>query len=243
MKSPRHFTRACVALVLGLSVGASSFAALFEDEEARRAILDLRQKIEKQNETLQQFQRTLMEQQNQFELLRSEMANLRGEKEQLTQDLKRQKDLAQGVEDRLRKFEPSKVNVDGVEFLADPAETRAYEDALSLFKKGEFAAAATAFIDFNKRYVRSGYGVPALFWIGNAQYANRDYKEAIKNFNALLSRAPEHMRAPDSLLSVANCQLELKDLKAARKTLADVVKTYPHTEAASAATERLVKLK
>jgi TolA-binding protein len=35
----------------------------------------------------------------------------------------------------------------------------------------------------------------------------------------------------------------LKDIKAARKTLAEVVKTYPHTEAASAATERLAKLK
>jgi tol-pal system protein YbgF len=99
------------------------------------------------------------------------------------------------------------------------------------------------FSDFNKRYPRSGYGVAALFWLGNAQYANRDYKEAIKNFNALLNRAPEHARAAESLLSVANCQLELKDLKAARKTLTDVVKSYPQTEAATAATERLAKLK
>jgi TolA-binding protein len=45
------------------------------------------------------------------------------------------------------------------------------------------------------------------------------------------------------MLSVGNCQLELKDIKAARKTLADVVKNYPHTEAAAAASERLAKLK
>ncbi|NDF44773.1 MAG: tol-pal system protein YbgF [Betaproteobacteria bacterium] len=247
MKSLRHFSRTCFAVALGLTLGTPALAGLFEDEEARRAILDLRQRVEKQNETLQQslqqFQRTLLEQQNQFELLRSELAKLRGEKEQLNQDLKRQKDASQVVEDRLRKFEPSKVTVDGVEFLAEPAEMRAYEDALSLFKKGDFANAATAFIDFNRRYVRSGYGVPALFWIGNAQYANRDCKEAIKTFNTLLTRAPDHMRAPDALLSVANCQLELKDLKSARKTLTDVVKTYPQTEAASAATERLAKLK
>lgn len=243
MTSKHLFSRSCVVLAIGLSMGASCFAGLFEDDEARRAILDLREKVEKQNETLQLFQRSLLEQQNMFELFRSEIAKLRGEKEQLSQDLKRQKDASLVVEERLRKFEPSKVTVDGVEFLAEPGETRAYEDALSLFKKGDFANAATAFIDFNRRFVRSGYGVPALFWIGNAQYANRDCKEAIKTFNTLLSRAPEHMRAPDSLLSVANCQLELKDLKSARKTLADVVKTYPQTEAASAATERLAKLK
>jgi tol-pal system protein YbgF len=157
--------------------------------------------------------------------------------------LRRQQELSQGVDDRLKKFEPTKVKVDGVEFVADPAETKAYEDALAIFRKGEFGAASTAFNDFIKRNPKSGYVVPSLFWVGNAQYANRDYNNAIKNFNTLLSKAPNHMRSADAMLSVANCQLELKDIKAARKTLGDVVKTYPHTEAASAASERLAKLK
>lgn len=243
MKTPRMFSRTLLVLALGTSLSGASWAALFEDNEARRAILDLRQRVDKQNESLQQLQRALLEQQNQSEALRAELANLRGEKEQLTQDLKRQQDSAKVVSERLRKFEPSKVTLDGVEFMAEPAETKAYEDALAVFRQGDFATAANVFSDFNKRYPRSGYGVTALFWLGNAQYANRDYKEAIKNFSALLARAPDHARAPESLLSVANCQLELKDTKSARKTLTDVVKSYPQTEAATAATERLAKLK
>jgi len=243
MKTPRMFSRTLLALALGLSLSGVSHAGLFEDDEARRAILDLRQKVDKQNESIQQLQRAMLEQQNQFEAMRSELANLRGEKEQLTQDLKRQQDSAKVVSERLRKFEPSKVTLDGVEFMAEPAETKAYEDALAVFRQGDFATAANVFSDFNRRYPRSGYGVTALFWLGNAQYANRDYKEAIKNFSALLARAPDHARAPESLLSVANCQLELKDTKSARKTLTDVVKSYPQTEAATAATERLAKLK
>ena len=243
MKTPRMFSRTLLALALGLSLSGGAYAGLFEDDEARRAILDLRQKVDKQNESLQQLQRALLEQQNQFEAMRAELANLRGEKEQLTQDLKRQQDSAKSVSERLRKFEPSKVTLDGVEFMAEPAETKAYEDALAVFRQGDFATAANVFSDFNRRYPRSGYGVTALFWLGNAQYANRDYKEAIKNFSALLARAPDHARAPESLLSVANCQLELKDTKSARKTLTDVVKNYPQTEAATAATERLAKLK
>ncbi len=243
MKTPRLFSRTLLALGLGLSLSGGAYAGLFEDDEARRAILDLRQKVDKQNESLQQLQRALLEQQNQFEAIRSELANLRGEKEQLTQDLKRQQDSAKVVSERLRKFEPSKVTFEGAEFMAEPAETKAYEDALAVFRQGDFATAANVFTDFTRRYPRSGYGVAALFWLGNAQYANRDYKEAIKNFSALLARAPDHARAPESLLSVANCQLELKDTKAARKTLTDVVKSYPQTEAATAATERLAKLK
>ncbi len=237
------FSLRAVALAAGVLLSTGANAGLFEDDEARRAILDLRQRVERQGEEIQQFQRSLLEQQNQFEALREETARLRGEKEELTQELRRQQELSQGVDDRLKKFEPTKVKVDGVEFVAEPAETKAYEDALAIFRTGDFSAASTAFNDFIKRYPKSGYVVPSLFWVGNAQYASRDYNNAIKNFNTLLSKAPNHLRAPDAMLSVGNCQLELKDIKAARKTLADVVKTYPHTEAASAATERLAKLK
>jgi tol-pal system protein YbgF len=93
------------------------------------------------------------------------------------------------------------------------------------------------------RYPASGYAVPALFWLGNAQYATRDYREAMANFRALIVKDPEHVRAPEAVLSVANCQLELKDSKGARKTLADLLKAYPKSEAAVAAKERLAALK
>jgi tol-pal system protein YbgF len=243
MKLNPSFSLRAVALAAGVLLSAGANAALFEDTEARRAILDLRERVERQGEEIQNFQRSLLEQQNQFEALREETARLRGEKEELTQALRRQQELSQGVDDRLKKFEPATVKVDGVEFVADPTETKGYEDALAVFRKGDFGAASTAFNDFIKRNPKSGYVVPSLFWVGNAQYANRDYNNAIKNFSTLLGKAPSHARAADSMLSIANCQLELKDIKAARKTLADVVKNYPHTEAASAASERLAKLK
>jgi len=237
------FSIRAVALAAAMLVSVSAQAGLFEDDEARRAILDLRERVERQGQEIQNFQRSLLEQQNQFEALRAETARLRGEKEELTQELRRQQELSQGVDDRLKRFEPTKVKVDGVEFVADPAETKAYEDALAIFRKGEFGAASTAFNDFIKRNPKSGYALPSLFWLGNAQYANRNYTSAIGNFNALISKAPSHMRAADSMLSVGNCQLELKDIKAARKTFNDLVKAYPHTEAATAASERLAKLK
>jgi len=44
-------------------------------------------------------------------------------------------------------------------------------------------------------------------------------------------------------LSLANCQLELKDVKAGRKSLEDLLKKYPQTEAGDAARERLSRLK
>jgi len=243
-----------VILASALFCFTAAHAALFEDDEARRAILDLRKKfniqaeeIKKNSDDIKQFQSNLIEQQNLFENLRNEIQRVRGEKEELTQELRKQQAAAQalslGVDERLKKLEPVKVKLDNQEFLADPAEIRFYEAALASFRKGEFAVASEGFIDFNKRYPASGYAVMSLFWLGNSQYANREYKDAIKNFNNLLAKDPDHVRAPDAMLSVANCQLEMKDVKSARKTLDDLMKKYPQSESAAAAKERLSKLK
>jgi TolA-binding protein len=45
------------------------------------------------------------------------------------------------------------------------------------------------------------------------------------------------------VLSIANCQIELKDTRAARKTLEDLTKAYPQSEAAQAGRERLSRLR
>ena len=255
---------------------SSAQAGLFEDDEARRAILDLRQKvdqmqqqsaqmqqqsaaqlraakdenavsIEQVNAQLTQLRRSVLELSNLIESLRSELANSRGKSEQLARDLadaqRLQKDIVQGTEDRFKRLEPSKVSVDGLEFMAAPAEIREYDTALATMRKGDFAQALPAFSEFVRRYSSSGYQPSALFWLGNLHYSQRNYKEALNQYRALVSASPAHLRAPEALLSIANCQLELKDPKASRKTLEELVKAYAESEAASLAKARLAKLK
>ncbi|GAB2481692.1 MAG: tol-pal system protein YbgF [Comamonas sp.] len=253
MSLVRRFPRSVALAALALCSGVSH-AALFEDSDARHAIIELRQRVDqltqsnsRNGEDTSQVRRSLLDFQAQLDGVRNEVATLRGENEALRRqvaELQRgQKDLAKGMDDRLRQFEPSAVNVDGQEFKADPAEKTDFDAALNVFRSGKFADAAQAFSGFVQRYPNSGYVPSARFWLGNAQYANRDYKSAIDNFKLILTTAPKHMRAPDAALSIANCQIELKDTKGARKTLEDLVKSYPDTEAAKAAKERLSKLK
>jgi TolA-binding protein len=45
------------------------------------------------------------------------------------------------------------------------------------------------------------------------------------------------------MLAVSNVQLELKDIKGARKTLQELMAAYPNTDTANVAKERLAKLK
>ncbi|RZJ14590.1 MAG: tol-pal system protein YbgF [Acidovorax sp.] len=259
---PLSFPRkALAAAALLAALVPASHAALFEDDEARRAIIEMRQRVDglqasqqrtsdevrRLGEDNSQLRRSLLDLQTQIETLRVEQAKLRGQNEQLLRDAadlqRRQKDIAQGVDDRLRQFEPVKVTVDGLEFQADPAEKRDFEAALGVFRSGKFPEAGAAFAAFVRQYPRSGYVPSARFWLGNAQYANRDYKESINNFKQMLSDAPSHARAPEAALSIANCQIELKDTRAARKTLEDLVRMYPQSEAAMAAKERLSRLK
>jgi tol-pal system protein YbgF len=261
-------------LVLGLCLSGLALptlvrAGILEDDEARRAILDLRQKLEQQSEqqrvrsaeqaeqaakrseqTIEQLnalQRSLLDLNTQLELLRSAVAQLRGQNEQLARDVselqRKQKDLQSGVDDRIRRIEPQKVSVDGAEFLVDPEEKRQYDEAMEVLRKGDFAATAQALGAFRKRYPSSGYSDSVAFWLGNSQYGVRQYKEAIATLRSLVLASPEAARAPEALLAIANCQAELKDNKSARRTLDELLKTYPKSEAAQAGKERLASLK
>ena len=243
---------------LALLAAGTAEAGLFDDAEARKAILDMRARIDQaeqasktrdaeQGEQINQLRRSLLDLNTTIEQLRADMAKQRGLDEQLQRDVaelqRKQKDVQQGIDERLRKMEPQKVQLDGKDFLAEPDETRLYGEAVGVLRQGDFAGAVGAFTAFQRRYPNSGYSTAALYWLANAQYGKREYKEAITSFRSLVSIAPEHPRAAEALLSIANCQVELKDPKAARRTLDELIKAYPKSEAAQAGRERIAALK
>ncbi len=241
-----------------LCVAGVAHAGLFDDDEARRAILELRQRVEvlseqqksegsKQAEQLELLRRSLLDLNSQLELMRGDVAKLRGESEQATREFsemqRKQTDLQSAIDDRMRQFEPQKQVIDGKEIQVRPEERRDYEAALDIFRKGDFGGAAAAFQGFQRRYPGSGYEASVLYWLGNAHYGKRDYKEAIASFRALANKFPSHQRTPEALLSVAMCQVELKDRAAARRTLDELIKNHPGSEAAEEAKVRLATLK
>ncbi|MFT4195195.1 tol-pal system protein YbgF [Ottowia sp.] len=260
----RTSLRAGVLAVAALAAAQGAQAQLFGDDQARQAILDLRQRFDQavtaQNRLVDenaQLRRGMLDLQQQIESLRGELARSRGQEEQLTRDIAelRQKLAAQQtLEERLQKLEAGEAaraadpsaqgqTAQSTEQPATGGEKQDYDAALAVFRAGDFKGSQTGFANFIKRYPRSTLAPSALFWLGNAQYATRDYKEAITNFRSLLTAAPNHPRAPEAMLSIANCQIELKDTRAARATLDSLVKTYPQSEAAQAGKERLAGLK
>jgi tol-pal system protein YbgF len=255
--------RKLLALSVLLCVTAPSYA-LFGDEEARKAIVDLRdqvaqmqkdhaaqtdqlsQRIDKIDNLMQAIQRGQLEAGGQFDQLQQELAKLRGMVEQVTNDVatlqKRNRDLYSDLDARIKKLEPTSVTVDGKSAQVDRDEQASYDSAMALFKANDFRTAVGALTAFLNRYPQSAYAASAQFWLGSSYYAIKDYRSAISAQQTLVDRFPDSPKAPDALLNIAASQIELNDKKSARTTLGKVISDFPESDAAKLAKDRLGSL-
>ncbi len=206
---------------------AGPAAAFLNDEEARKAIADLRVKVAAMEEAAAKreaeitaaaaaekarlteevatLRRSLLELNNQIVALRGELARLSGTDETLVKELaeaqRRQRDLTQAFDERLKKIEPVKVSIDGRDFMVEQEERRGYDEAFAAIRSGDFDKSVQLFSGFLRRWPGSPYADNARFWLANAQYGRRDYRQSIELFRAFVTSAPLHPRAPVALLA------------------------------------------
>ena len=230
----------------------TSYGALFEDDEARRAIIDLRQRIQASQERLQVMQdnlskvatsESILDLANQNERLRGEIAQLRGQNEQLSRTVDDLSRLVNSTDSRLSLLEPMVVSVDRENFSVGPKEKADYEAAMTALRGGDFETASVVLQGMLRDFPESGYTPSVLFWLGNAYYATGQYGAALTTFDQLTNQFAQHLRVPEAMLAKANCQVELRDKLGARKNLQALITNFPSSEAAQAAKQRLDALK
>jgi tol-pal system protein YbgF len=251
-------------MLLGLCMATSAKAGLFTDDDARKLsqenrneIQQLEARLHKLEEANNQQTRSILDLQSQIEALNGEIRKLRGQNEELTHSLgeaeKRAKDFYVDLDTRLRHFESEEeaakdeaVPASGVS--SAPAsndssklagENRAFEAAYGLFKNGHYANAAKAFNEFRKKYADSVHVPNAIYWLGSAKMALKDYKGALDSYQGLLKVSPTAPKAADAMLNIAECQKELKQPAASKKTLKQLIANYPASEAAGKAKKLL----
>jgi tol-pal system protein YbgF len=244
-----------VVLVMIAWAGAlPASAGMFDDDEARRQIADVRRQVEAQAKTLARIEsevtdkKALLELVNQIEALKGEIASLRGQLEVASNRVegldKRQKDLYVDLDTRLRKFETARADTDKAQATAQAAaaaEQQAYESGLNQFKANNYGSAIQTLQSFISSYPQSQLASSAQYWIGNAHYALRDYKSAISAQQKLIANWPESTKAPDAMLNIASSQGEMGDPNGSRNTLRTLVSKYPNSPAAEQAKQRLAK--
>jgi tol-pal system protein YbgF len=227
----------CLSAAL-ICLGSSNSAwALFSDDEARKAILDLRKSLAT----------TQLELQGQIDKLKTDNTELRGKIEDLekqSEDINSsQKTYYQDLDTRLGNFEPRIVTIEGVSGTVQPSEKKAYEDALKAFQAGNLKKAEEGFAAFTIKYPKSPYLPLALYWSGNSKYANKDYAAAISQLQSLIKKFPDHPRVPAAMVTLGNAQLESGNKTTAKKTFSEIVAKYPDTEAAKDAQQLLAATK
>ena len=262
------FPRLLPALMAGLFVGLAAgqaHAGLFDDEEARLRINEMRNEFNGRVSKLESGARAQLELADQIELLKTVIARLRGENEVLSNDLanaiKRQKDFYVDLDNRLRKLEP---HADAAAAApqpaatapaaapaaaaappvtaADPAaESRDYEAALTQLRGGKYKEAATGFIGFIRRHPGSSFQPSAHFWAASSLYQLKDNAAAAEYYAKVANQWPDDNRAPDALLGLASAQQAQGDAKAATRSLERLVAKYPSSSAAQIARQRLKK--
>ena len=228
-------------------------ADFFADNEARRAILDLRQRYLALSEENSKLRESLKTTQSQLESLRGEVSRIRNREEQQARELAElQKRLNQAsAEDRssppANQATPAATAGAAAEapLRAEDAQSEkaAFDAALNKFRSNDYAGAQAGLQGFLQKYPRSSRRIAALYWLGNADYALRNYRNAMRSYRAVVAQAPQHERAPEALLALSACQVELQDTAGARATLEKLIKTYPRSEAAQAAQDRLTRLR
>lgn len=134
-------------------------------------------------------------------------------------------------------------NTDAVKALPAEEERSVYDQAFQTLLQDP-KEAVPEFRAFLKDYPKSALAASAQYWIGEALYAEKDFKGAIEEFLIVLKEHKNSDKAADAALKLGFSFYELKDWEKSRKTLEDVINFFPdNAETAKLARERLDKMK
>lgn len=220
-------------------------AGLFDDDVARQRIDGLQAQINSLSQRVEDGAHNQIDFANQLDGLRTELAKLRGQLDELSYSLdaaeKRQKDFYVDLDNRLRRFEQAAAKPEGGDAAADgdkpaaanPAnEGKDYEAALVALKASHFKDALAAFTAFIKNYPSSAQLPSAYFWAGYVSAQLKDYAKAAEYYGKVAVGWPSDARAPDALAEQGNALEALGDKAGARKARDALVQKYPGSDAA-----------
>lgn len=240
MKTKLSASRLGAALMTAV-MACSAYA--FADDDARRAILDLREEVKALQADLAVARNAQLQLMTEINVLKERNRHLTGDVEELRNALsveqRSTRDLYASLDGRIAAFEPVSVVVNGETVLVDPREKNEYEAAVLLLQDNKFKEAVGKFERFAEKWPDSPYRPEALFWQGTSEFALGDYKSVIASQNRLIKEYPKGTRAPDAMLLVGSAQAAAGSVKAARATFNKVVKTYPDSDAARTAKSRI----
>jgi tol-pal system protein YbgF len=122
-------------------------------------------------------------------------------------------------------------------------EQQAYQQAFNLLRELRYAKAVVAFRSFIKKYPNGRYAHIAQYWLGEAGYAQGNFKTAIKDYQVLLDKYTNSPKRAQAMLKIGYSYHKLNDIKSAKATFSKVVTTFPGTTEAGQAQKMLKEIR
>jgi tol-pal system protein YbgF len=118
-----------------------------------------------------------------------------------------------------------------------------YEVAVGQVKGGNPKKGRETLSDFAVKYPNHKLTPNALYWKGEAFYAEKDFENAILTFQDVVDKYPRGEKAPDAMYKQGLSFLALKDKKNAGVLFDLVEKKYPKSKAAEMAKKQRKELR
>lgn len=252
-------------LILAILMSATSFsislahAALFDDTEARKKILEVETTMktqsqasqaeiqvikDKQSNIDQRLGQNILDLLNEIQALKQELASLKGDLELANHNIEnaqlRQKELYNDTDTRLRVIE-SQAKVQSQTQTSNPndvtpapeknaLEYQQLELANGLSAENKYKDAFNAYDKFIKDYPNSAFSADAKYGLGYAQFVLKNYKSAIITQQKIIDLHPESLKVPLAMFNLANNQIQLGLVPDAKKTLRTLLSQFPDHE-------------
>ena len=118
-----------------------------------------------------------------------------------------------------------------------------YAAAYQTFKDGHYDKSRTEFKNFLATYPDTEYAGNAQFWIGECYFFEKNYEQAILEYEKVAKNYPKGNKVPYALLKQGLSFLKLNDKISAKLILQQVIKDFPNTNQARIALSKLQEIK
>jgi len=118
-----------------------------------------------------------------------------------------------------------------------------YAAAYQTFKDGHYDKSRTEFKNFLATYPNTEYAGNAQFWIGECYFFEKNYEQAILEYEKVAKNYPKGNKVPFALLKQGFSFLNLNDKISAKLILQKVIKDFPNTNQARTARSKLQEIK
>jgi len=118
-----------------------------------------------------------------------------------------------------------------------------YQQGLDSFKGGNTQRARELLTKFVEQHPNHELAANAHYWIGETFYTEKDYDNAIVEFEKVIKNYPGKEKVPAAMLKQALAFKGLGDKKSARYVLGKLIESFPHSSEAGMAKAKLKEIK